>query len=166
MIEYFSCASPWCANYKIPGSLKRTDTLTKIYKDGSKHSFYIYCPSCSITYCLTHKDNKLIERGHFISIDWYKVRTLILEGKSIAETSRILDISEDMITRSIIFMVSNNLISQDNLPLKVPNFHDKKIIDYFRNHIKLGIKSNYIRKKLSLSYNEFLYYWLYADIHL
>lgn len=166
MIDNFSCASPWCTNYKIPGSLKRTASLTKIYQDGPKYSFYMYCPNCSITYCLTHKDNKLVERGYFISIGWHKVRPLILDGKSIAETSVMLDISEYIVTRSIIFMASNNLISHDNLPLMIPKLHEKKIIDFFKINIISGVKSNDIRKKLSLSYNEFLYYWLYAEIHL
>ena len=61
-------------------------------------------------------------------------------------------------------MASNNMIPCSNLPLKLPQYHDKEIINAFKKYIKLGLGTRDMRKKLSFSYNKFLFYWLYADI--
>lgn len=166
MIDEFSCKSPWCENYKILGNLERTTTSSKEYKDGEIYNFYMFCPKCSINYCLTHDHKELVERGYFISLGWYKIRPLILQGKSIYAISVYLDISEDKIKRAIIFMASNGLIQCSNLLLRLPRYHDKEIINLFKKYIKSGFDTRYIRKKLSLSHNEFLFYWFYSEIQI
>lgn len=166
MISKFSCQSPWCKNYKVSGTLERTATSSKKSKNGNTYNFYMFCPKCSVNYCLTHEDKILVERGYFISVGWYQIRPLILQGKSIAEISMLLNVSEDRIKRSIIFMASNNIISCCNLPLKLPQYHDKELVKLFKKYIKLGVGTRDMRRKFFLSYNEFLFYWLYAEIQI
>lgn len=162
----YSCLSPWCSGYNKPGTLKRTTTSIRKKIDGSKHKYYMYCTKCGIEYCIDSNTNDFIERGYFINVGWNKVRYGLNSNMSIKEMSRLYRISEDKVKRCIIFLASNKLIANENLPLSIPQSHNNNIKQRIKLLISQGMPSKKIRKTLKLKYNEFLYYWFYSPIYI
>lgn len=165
MNKQYACLAPWCESYQRPGSLIKTSTSTKHKKDGSHSNYYMFCSKCGIEYCIDDKKN-LVERGYFISFAWGKIKEAMNQPVIIKEISKSLKVPVDKIRRSIIFLLANKLIKNDNLPLSVPKNHSPELINSFIELINSGLNAKIIPKRLNLSYNEFLYYWYLPEIKI
>lgn len=159
LIENHSCQAPWCKQYLKNGSLKRTPTSLKLHKSGGTLKYYMYCESCATEYAL-NTNGFLCERSYFIQFAWNKVRPLLSSCSTLKEIILKLDSSQDKVTRSIIFLAANHLISQDDLPVNIPSTHNEVIMSRIKDSVIKGIPAKKIRSELGLKYNDFLYYWL------
>lgn len=74
--------------------------------------------------------------------------------------------SIDRISRSIIFLVSNNLINREQVTLKLPPYHNVNIIDQIKSLINENFTIKDIKKKHKLTKNEMLFYWFKAEIKI
>jgi len=106
----------------------------------------------------------MIERRYFIDLAWNKVRTSLYKKYSLKELAVEFDTSIDKIRCSIIFLTSNNLISDEELPLNLPKQHDYEIVEKIKTMINQGMLMKNIKSELCLTYNELLFYWLKSDI--
>lgn len=159
LIENHSCQAPWCEQYLKNGSLKRTPTSLKLHKSGEALKYYMYCESCATEYALD-TNGFLSERSYFIHFTWNKVRPLLSSCGTLKEIILKLNSSQDKVTRSIIFLAANHLITQDDLPVDMPSTHNEVIIAKIKDNVIKGIPAKKIRSELGLKYNDFLYYWL------
>ena len=163
LVNKYSCIAPWCANYHIPGSLKRTATSKKIYKDGSEHHYYMYCSQCGIEYQLIGR--KLFERTDFIRFSWSIVKSVIFDKPySLSELANKINAHTDKTRRSIIYLAANNLIDHQNVPLSLPKGHDPEILSKFKQLIAEGTPAKQIKVKLEMKYNDFLFYWFHPEV--
>lgn len=164
--KQYSCLAPWCQGYKNPGTLERTSTSVHKMKDGKKYKYYMYCTKCGLEYCVDSDTNEIIERGYFIKLGWNKILPVLKDNMSIKEIAKIFKTTEDKVKRCIIFMASNGLIRNKDLPLEIPYSHNKKTINQIKSLISQGVPSKEIRKKINLTYNSFLYYWFLSEIYI
>jgi hypothetical protein len=158
-IENYSCQAPWCEQYLKNGSLKRTPTSLKLHKSVGTLKYYMYCESCATEYALD-TNGFLCERSYFIQFAWNIVRPLLSSCGTLKEITLKLNSSQDKVTRSIIFLAANHLISQDDLPVNIPSTHNEVIMSRIKDSVIKGIPAKKIRNELGLKYNDFLYYWL------
>ena len=160
----YYCIAPWCTSYSKSGSLCRTGTYKKTTKGKSVSYYYLYCNECGTEYYIDKSKRQLIERGYFINLAWNKVKDLLNEQYSLRQLARTLDTTVDKVLRSIIFLAANSLIDKGLISIKLPELHDDKTIEKMRNGIKQGMPAKKMRKRLHLSYNDFLFYWLRSDL--
>lgn len=160
------CTAPWCNSYKKVGSLNKTSTSRHRHKDGEVSNYYTYCKMCGVEYSYDFNNSKVIERNYFISLAWNKVRNMLEQNLSLNDMATILKTSIDKISRSIIFLVSNNLFDGEYTRLKLPPCHDKNIICNIKSLINQNLTIKDIRKKLNFTRNEMLFYWFKSDVKI
>lgn len=167
-IEDYACMAPWCDSYNVFGVLERTSTSSRMKKTGEIDNFYMYCPVCSIEYCISNETKDIKERGYFIKLGWEGVRQGLKNSCSLKDLAYILSSSEDRIKRCIGFLVANNLVkaSEVYLPIDIPIIENERIVNKFRDLVVEGININKIKEILNLTYNEFLYYRSLKEIRL
>jgi hypothetical protein len=165
LIENYSCQAPWCEQYLKNGSLKRTPTSLKICNSGKTLKYYMYCESCATEYALD-TNGLLCERSYFIQFAWNKVKPLLSSCGTLKELIHKLNTSQDKMTRSIIFLAANHLITQEDLPVNMPSTHNDVIMSRIKDNVIKGIPAKKIRSELGLKYNDFLYYWLSIECQL
>lgn len=164
IVDDFSCLAPWCNHYQKPGSLEKTSTTVKSLKSGQELKYYMFCNDCGTEYGISRNDNKLVERGYFIDLAWYQVKDRLSTENRFTELSRILNLTEDKLRRAIIFLAANQLIDHNNVPIKIPSLIETKIITLIKGFIKQGFTAKQIQIMLHMKYNDFLFYWLTAEI--
>lgn len=165
LIDNHCCQAPWCKQYLKNGSLKRSPTSLKLHKSGRTLKYYMYCESCATEYALD-TNGFLCERSYFIQFAWNKVRPLLSSCSTLKEITLKLNSSQDKVTRSIIFLAANHLITQDDLPVNMPSTHNDTIMSRIKDNVIKGIPAKKIRSELGLKYNDFLYYWLSTECQL
>lgn len=165
LIDSLTCQAPWCEQYLKNGSLKRTPTSLKLHKSGETLKYYMYCGSCATEYALD-TNGVLNERSFFIQFAWNKVKPLLSSCSTLKELTLKLDSTQDKVTRSIIFLAANHLITQDDLPINIPSTHNEVIMSRIKENTLKGIQAKKIRSELRLNYNDFLYYWLSIECQL
>lgn len=164
MVGNYSCIAPWCNHYHIPGSLEKTSTSIKDLKSGKKMKYYMFCNDCGIEYGINAENNKFVERRDYISLAWNQVKNYLTKDYIFTDLSRKLNITQDRLRRSIIFLAANDLVDHSHIPIQVPSIHDPQVISFIKHCINKGITSKQIKITLGMKYNEFLFYWLSSEI--
>lgn len=165
LITNYSCIAPWCNSYQNRGELYQTSTSVRERISGENLKYYMYCRHCGLEYALT-KNNDLLERGTFIDFAWSIVLPELHKGHSFVELSRKLDCTQDKLKRAIIFLAANGLIDPEMVPIQIPFKHDPEVVSKIKHYVNNGIPSKKIRLLLKMNYNDFLYYWLSAEIRV
>ncbi len=155
-IDALTCLAPWCGGYKNPGTLKR-DTRSKV-KGKICGDYYVYCEQCGIKYVLDKNNSELTEKGYFISLAWGKIKDRLCPGITLKDLTKDLNCSSEKILRSVVFLVSNDLIKNDISPIELPLRHDEKIINEILILVLKGLPYKKIMKILHLPYKIFLFY--------
>lgn len=164
--EELYCISPWCNSFKKVGSLNKTSTAQHTRKNGEVSNYYLYCKDCGIEYSYDFKNSKIVERNYFISLAWNKIRNILELNLSLKDMASNLGESIDRVSRSIIFLVANNLIDRKYITLKIPYNHNTEILDQVKSLINQNFTLKEIKEKLNLTKNEILFYWFKSEIKI
>ncbi|ERK32414.1 TniQ family protein [Clostridium intestinale] len=156
-----SCMAPWCGNYKVEGSLIKTNTSYKKSINDNVLLYYMYCSVCGCEYAYDKK-GKLVERTEFIdgfnrlSNTWSKELSLgNLAHKNCITKDKLKRLLAYFNTRGMYLKNENSIILKEDL------------INVFIREIKKGRSLREIRHlKYWNNYREYLLYRFHKEVML
>lgn len=166
LYQRLSCKAPWCEYFNKKGSLQRTATSKKVTSNGRHLKYYLQCCGCLSEYAVDPLTGELIERGYFISLGWYKVRRLLVEGESIKRIEKSLKAPVDKVLRCTMYLVANDLLPEKILLKYKPVVPDLSAPKTIIDSISEGISIKKLWQSRKWSYREFLYYWFLPEVRL
>ena len=166
LLNQLCCQVSWCPQSKTPGQLIRTNTTIKTHKDGASLKYYMYCPHCSTEYALNKANNLITIREPLISLANQIIQSSPHSPSTLSILATEHHASIDAMRRSLIFLISNKLISETLVQLNLPTHLQPHIKNAILDDVIAGIPMKQIQKKFNLRYNEFLFYWLNIEIRL
>lgn len=152
-----ACLSPWCTDYRKSGSLVRTGTKEKRYKNGAILRDHVSCIKCGCRYAFDEKSN-LVTKDPFLK---GYMMILKLEGQMAnpcpVALSKFTGDSVDFWRRVLSYFKSRKILNESTLV-------EDQLLNSFINAIKHSTLDEIKKWKCWASWDHYLLYRYHSEV--